>query len=374
MEMVLAFLNADLRNVGPTKQTLNIICCSGIKDSVVVFTLFDEPEKTLLPEYLVRNIKVVCLYLNRKTFFLKGSRILKEALQKHHVTHLHSFGVKPDILAHSVCRKLDIRHIITLRNFPMEDVPTRMHPMMGFFTAIIHLNVLKRCRYLISCSKTIAKKMELAYHLENRITPIQNGVDTTIYTTPDSDAKRVLRAKLGLSLGKYIFISTNSFIPRKHNDEIISAFVSANLPKAELLMLGEGFLLKELKTKYKQNSSIKYTGLVMNILEYLQCADCFISASDSEGLPNAVLEAMACNLPIILSDIPQHREILDELPECGKIFPLHNIEQLSLMMQEYANKEKQNVNIAKALKKTPFTMEEMGRRYKIYYKEMGVPC
>jgi glycosyltransferase involved in cell wall biosynthesis len=40
-------------------------------------------------------------------------------------------------------------------------------------------------------------------------------------------------------------------------------------------------------------------------------ANLFVSASDREGMPIAVLEAMACQCPVVLSDIPPHREIAD---------------------------------------------------------------
>ncbi len=45
------------------------------------------------------------------------------------------------------------------------------------------------------------------------------------------------------------------------------------------------------------------------VYEHLTEADLFISASQGEGLPIAVLEAMACRCPVLLSDIPPHREI-----------------------------------------------------------------
>jgi len=48
-----------------------------------------------------------------------------------------------------------------------------------------------------------------------------------------------------------------------------------------------------------------------NVFEYFKRADLFVSASWGEGLPVAVLEAMACRRPVILSDIPPHREIAE---------------------------------------------------------------
>jgi glycosyltransferase involved in cell wall biosynthesis len=53
-------------------------------------------------------------------------------------------------------------------------------------------------------------------------------------------------------------------------------------------------------------------GYVMNIWAWMKRADVFVSVSLFEGMPNTVMEAMACGCPAVVSDIPQHREILDD--------------------------------------------------------------
>lgn len=53
-------------------------------------------------------------------------------------------------------------------------------------------------------------------------------------------------------------------------------------------------------------------GYVSQPWAWMRRADLFVSVSLFEGMPNTVMEAMACGCPIVVSDIPQHREILDE--------------------------------------------------------------
>lgn len=57
---------------------------------------------------------------------------------------------------------------------------------------------------------------------------------------------------------------------------------------------------------------VVFTGYVNSLWGLMKRADAFVSMSRCEGRPNVVLEAMACGCPLIVSDIPAHREILDE--------------------------------------------------------------
>lgn len=57
---------------------------------------------------------------------------------------------------------------------------------------------------------------------------------------------------------------------------------------------------------------VVFTGYVSNLWDLMKRADALVSLSRFEGCPNVVLEAMACGCPLIVSDIPAHREILDE--------------------------------------------------------------
>jgi glycosyltransferase involved in cell wall biosynthesis len=58
---------------------------------------------------------------------------------------------------------------------------------------------------------------------------------------------------------------------------------------------------------------VQFTGMVPRAAVYAQMAeaDVYVSTSHGEGLPVAVLEAMACRCPVVLSDIPPHRELAD---------------------------------------------------------------
>lgn len=57
---------------------------------------------------------------------------------------------------------------------------------------------------------------------------------------------------------------------------------------------------------------VVFKGYVDDLWDLMRRADAFVSLSRFEGCPNVVLEAMACGCPLVVSDIPAHRELLDE--------------------------------------------------------------
>ena len=57
---------------------------------------------------------------------------------------------------------------------------------------------------------------------------------------------------------------------------------------------------------------VVFAGYVDNLAAMMKRADAFVTLSRCEGCPNVVLEAMACGTPLVVSDTPAHREILDD--------------------------------------------------------------
>jgi glycosyltransferase involved in cell wall biosynthesis len=98
------------------------------------------------------------------------------------------------------------------------------------------------------------------------------------------------------------------------------------LPNGRLLFVGAGHLADAVKAAAEQlgiADRVELTGLIPRdeVYQRLQAADLFVSPSYGEGLPIAVLEAMACRRPVVLSDIAPHREIAGENNDLPLIAP-----------------------------------------------------
>ena len=100
----------------------------------------------------------------------------------------------------------------------------------------------------------------------------------------------------------------------KNHELMINAFFSLKNRNTQLFIIGDGELKNKLQNQIKTlklEEQVFLLGKKKNPYKYLSKADCFLFSSNHEGFPNVILEALACNLPIISTDCESGpREIL----------------------------------------------------------------
>jgi L-malate glycosyltransferase len=179
----------------------------------------------------------------------------------------------------------------------------------------------RRCG-LIIC-KTEAMRQEIA-RVEraplDKIHVMPNGVDTTHFQyTPDAAAssRSELEKQFGLPVEGPLVLAVGNLKPIKdHMTQVrAAAQLIQQFPKVQVVVLGDGESRDELHAAVAEmnlKETMRLPGAVDDVRPWMRAADVFVAPSVSEGMPNAVLEAMAMGLSLVLSDIPGHREIIND--------------------------------------------------------------
>lgn len=329
--MNIIYLVSDLRSAGPTNQAYNLM--TGLRKfecKAWIVTLYEEREDSWMDRFIHAGINIHQLHANRKNLFgavLKLERFIKE----NQINVLHSSGMSADFVNRLVRSK--VLKINTVRQ-EFSALAEGQSNLMKLFSKFVTLTNHKAMNVRVACSKALQK--HLHDYSKGDYECVENGVDIDKYDVVDTIKKKELRNLLGIDDNVLIYISVGVLYTRKQNLALADAFVNCNLDNAILLIVGDGVEMDDLKNISKNNPNIRLIGKVLDPLPYYHCADIFVSASLAEGLPNTVMEAMACGLPCILSDIGPHKEILEYGPKAGTLFRTGDYQQLE---QEFKNSQ-----------------------------------
>ncbi|MGS2779022.1 glycosyltransferase family 4 protein [Robertmurraya sp. GLU-23] len=180
------------------------------------------------------------------------------------------------------------------------------------------------------------------------------GVDTERYSQVSNFHKEVLRAEHRYENDAFLMFYAAEFNANKNQQLLIKSLslVKAEVPKAKLLLAGEGILLEECKALARSlgvEHMVDFLGFRKDIESLLKMSDIVVASSKREGLPVNIMEAMACGLPIIALKNRGHCELVKEdrngwivsnHPEelAEKVAKLANNQELQKQMGEQSRK------------------------------------
>lgn len=143
---------------------------------------------------------------------------------------------------------------------------------------------------------------------------IPNGVDLTSYGK-NLEKSDEIKLKLGLPLNKTILVSVGWLREGKGHEYVIRAMAAmSEKDRYSFVVLGEGpdkDRLLKLAIELGVEDNLFLVGMQKNVGEWLSVSDIAISASFSEGLSNALVEAAASELPIIATNVGGNPEVVE---------------------------------------------------------------
>jgi len=339
MKIKLLFINSTLEGSGLTNVIYNI--CLKInyeKFDVHIVTLSPEPINSKKNDFSKLPIKIYSLNQSRLKGFFFAKKKLKEIINKINPDIIHTHSYRSSVLINKISG--NYTKISTLHGILENNYVNNYGKFFGKIIAQHQLQAFGKAKFKTVCSESLNKYYETKF--ENLIV-IKNGVDENIFFKINAIEKQKLKIKLNFSETDRIILSVGALNCLKDPITIIEAFKKSNLvDNYKLIFLGEGPLKQEC-IRIAEGFNIYFFGNKNNVHDYLKVADFYISASLSEGLPNSVLEAGMVGLTCILSDIPQHQEVFQEVPSQAVFFDTKNTEMLVSILNKFVFVE--NVNV-----------------------------
>ncbi|MBD3208218.1 MAG: glycosyltransferase [Candidatus Nealsonbacteria bacterium] len=229
--------------------------------------------------------------------------------------------------------------------------------------------------YIISNSDQIREFKK--YGITENIFPFGFGIDTKDIFYPISSTNKIeLRKQLNLPVDKTLLLFMGRFVERKRADFLLNVWCNLThlYDKTSLVMVGSGMGQHDSNEKkiinlIKRSSNLIHRefGPKLNPSEYYQASDMLILPSDREGQPNVLLEAMACGIPVIGSNIPGIVELLHD-KENGFVFSVNNPQELSQAIEELVENEELRINLGKEGRKLILRMKDIYYVAKQYIK------
>jgi L-malate glycosyltransferase len=147
-----------------------------------------------------------------------------------------------------------------------------------------------------------------------RIFALPNGVDLGVHRPATAQERARRREQLGLAPEHFVGVFVGRLHPVKDVDTLLEA--TARVRELELVVVGDGperARLEAMARRLGIESRVRFHGLSSRVVDVLSASDAFLLSSHGEGMSNALLEAMACGLPCLVSrSVGGARELLGE--------------------------------------------------------------
>ena len=217
----------------------------------------------------------------------------------------------------------------------------------------------------------------------SRVVTVWNGIDVGKYA-PNDEARQKIRKELGFSPEDVVFGIVGRLAQKKGHSYLLDAFrnvldASSVSMRPRLVIAGDGELRGRLEEKARKlglSSEVLFLGRRGDIVDLLNGFDVFVFPSFSEGLPLALLEAMASRLPIVISDGRGMPEVFGP-GGFGRMIPAGDVKALTEAMTEVGTlSEEQRRALGEAARKRvgeAFTKEMMCSRLMDVYEEILAP-
>jgi glycosyltransferase involved in cell wall biosynthesis len=243
------------------------------------------------------------------SFDLSAWFAIRRIVRDRHIDIVHAHEYKTDLIAAYLGRTTEAIPLATAHGWTGHSGRER------FVYYPADRLLLSTFPALIAVSSEIRAALIRAGAPPERVTTVLNGIDPQAFRRNRSQEVEARRA-LGFERDTVVIGSVGRLEPQKRFDLLIEAVARLGTarPALRLVIAGDGSLRHELEARARQwlpRGSYRFLGHCSDIAGLHHAFDVFVQSSDYEGTPNAVLEAMALETPVVATDAGGTAEVIE---------------------------------------------------------------
>lgn len=262
-------------------------------------------------------------------------------------------------------------------------VPVAIHGEHGTLQLRAYQRVIQRVGWtaatrLLSVSSRLADRLahETGFPRQH-VAVIRNGVDLSRFTKID---RAEARTSLGLGGGTPVVATVGRLVPVKDHAMLLDAIalLRAEDVPVTLMIAGDGPLRATLTERAVQlgiDGDVRFLGHRPDVERVFAAADAFVLSSESEGLSNTILEAMASGLPVVATRVGGADEMVSE-GETGLLVPAKDSREMANALRTILRDQSRRQAMgaaARARVEAEFSLAGMIERYDGLYHDLARP-
>lgn len=305
------YLIDEIKVNGGTEKHLFELA-NGMADAGFCVTVFSLADGEYASEFKANSlVNYLCLNVKRIYGFKGMSAILSIAhyIRQHKVDILQSFHTASDLVA-PVAGALSFREIKTISS----------RRDLGYTKSPRHVMMQRYVNHFVDgifANSTAVKNSVIAKELcsERKISIIYNGINSDNFV-PDIFSRQQQRCSYGVDGQAILIGSVGNIRPVKGYDLLVeaAAIVCRNNSAVQFFHVGEGEMRGQLEARCMElgiGGRFHFLGATKDVSHFLSALDIYVQPSRSEGMSNAILEAMAARLPVVATDVGGNPDLVE---------------------------------------------------------------
>lgn len=359
-----AYLVSTRSYGGPERQIVGAACKldpGQFRPLIVTFICLRDERRPLLEEAAAAGLPTATVRMTA-TFDPRGVWGLLKVLRDHGIGLVNTRGYKADLLGLIGGRMLGLPVIATCGGWTGHTPMVRLYERLGRMA-------YRLADRVITVSEATRRKVIQFGVPPQRVVAVPNAVDTERFRPGDGSA---LRAQLGVSPGAVLVVTVGRLSPEKGHEHLVRAVGSQrDRSGIRLVLVGDGperARLEQLVADQRLTGAVTFAGWRDDVAEFYHAADIIALPSLMEGLPNAMLEAMACGKPVVATDVGG---VAEALGDTGLVVPPGNTAAFAQALTRLVD----DPGLARALgerardRAAGMTFESNARRFEQVYAE-----